>query len=82
MLEKLKGYRRDLHQIPELGFELTKTYQYVKSMLISFGYEPKTYAKTGLVAVKKGRLETSIAFRADMDALPVTENLDGDNFKV
>lgn len=78
MLEKLTKYRRDLHQIPELGFDLEKTYQYVKEKLISFGYEPITYAKTGLVAVKKGRLDTAIAFRADMDALPVTELCDVD----
>lgn len=78
MLEKLTKYRRDLHQIPELGFDLEKTYQYVKKELISFGYEPITYAKTGLVAIKKGKKHTAVAFRADMDALPVTEMCDVD----
>lgn len=73
MQDKLTKYRRDLHQIPELGFDLEKTYAYVKEKLISFGYQPKTYAKTGLVAVKKGKKHTAVAFRADMDALPVTE---------
>jgi len=76
MLEKLTKYRRDLHQIPELGFDLEKTYAYVKKHLESFGYEPKTYAKTGLVAVKSGKVKASVAFRADMDALPVKEMLD------
>ncbi len=74
MQEKLTKYRRDLHQIPELGFDLDKTYAYVKEKLISFGYEPKTYAKTGLVAVKKGKKDTAVAFRSDMDALPVSES--------
>src|SRR5690554_249124 len=76
MLEKLTKYRRVLHQIPELGFDLEKTYAYVKKLLESFGYEPKTYAKTGLVAVKSGKVKASVAFRADMDALPVKEMLD------
>lgn len=76
MLEKLTKYRRDLHQIPELGFDLEKTYAYVKKHLESFGYQPKTYAKTGLVAVKSGKVKSSVAFRADMDALPVKEMLD------
>ncbi|VEU82483.1 M20 metallopeptidase family protein [Acholeplasma hippikon] len=76
MLEKLTQYRRDLHQIPELGFDLEKTSAYVKEKLISFGYEPKVNAKTGLVAFKKGKLNRAVAFRADMDALPVTEMCD------
>lgn len=76
MLDKLTKYRRDLHQIPELGFDLDLTYAYVKEKLISFGYEPKTYAKTGLVAVRRGKSNDAVAFRADMDALPVTEMLD------
>ncbi len=76
MLEKLTKYRRDLHQIPELGFDLDLTYAYVKEKLSSFGYEPLTYAKTGLVAVRKGKSNDAVAFRADMDALPVTEMLD------
>src|SRR5690554_6847757 len=76
MVDKLTQYRRELHQIPELGFDLEQTYKYVKAKLESFGYEPITYAKTGLVAVKKGKDKKSIGFRADMDALPVTEVLD------
>ncbi len=73
LLEKLTQYRRDLHQIPELGFDLYQTHEYVKKLLISFGYQPLTVAKTGLVAVKEGLSKEAIAFRADMDALPVHE---------
>lgn len=73
LLEKLTLYRRDLHQIPELGFDLFQTHDYVKKLLASFGYEPITVAQTGLVAIKEGLSQEAIAFRADMDALPVHE---------
>jgi hypothetical protein len=68
-LEKLTQYRRDLHQIPELGFDLPLTYAYIKEKLESFGYKPKTYAKTGLVAVKEGKIKEAISFRSDMHYL-------------
>ncbi len=73
MEDLLIQIRRDLHQIPELGFDLFKTQAYVKKQLESFGYETKVIAKTGLIAIRKGKLEDAVAFRADMDALPVTE---------
>jgi hippurate hydrolase len=74
--DQLLKYRRDLHQIPELEFDLFLTQAYVKEQLESFGYVTETVAKTGLVAVKKGLVEEAIAFRSDMDALPVTEKCD------
>lgn len=73
MEEKLKKYRRELHQIPELSFDLDKTHAYVKEVLINLGYQPKVYAKTGLVVIKKGQSNQTYAFRADMDALPIKE---------
>ena len=78
MNDLLKKYRRDLHQIPELEFDLFLTHAYVKKTLESFGYQTETVAKTGLIAVKKGRIQEAIAFRSDMDALPVTEKCDID----
>lgn len=66
-------HRRTLHQIPELAFDLFKTHQYVKDVLTSLGLEIKVYAKTGIVAAVKGVTEDYIAFRSDMDALPVSE---------
>lgn len=74
MYKTLKRYRRDLHQIPELDFDLPLTHAYVKSALIEMGYKPKVYAKSGLVAIKEGLNKDAIAFRADMDALLITEN--------
>jgi amidohydrolase len=73
MHDQLKQYRIDLHQIPELAFDLFKTHAYVKHALEQMGYQTETVAKTGLIAVKEGKVKESIAFRSDMDALPVTE---------
>ena len=78
MKELLTKYRRDLHQIPELEFDLFLTHAYVKKELESYGYVTETVAKTGIVAVKKGLSDEAIAFRSDMDALPVTEKCDVD----
>lgn len=69
----LQTWRRDLHQIPELGFDLFQTHNYVKKVLEGMGYDTMTYAKTGLVAIRKGESERAYAFRSDMDALPVLE---------
>ena len=73
MLEKLKQYRLDLHQIPELEFDLFKTSAYIKAELTKMGYDIYQTAKTGWIAYKKGIKEESIAFRTDMDGLPVLE---------
>jgi len=71
--EILTQYRKDLHQIPELAFDLYETHAYVKKTLEMMGYLTETVARTGLIAQKKGKLKDSIAFRSDMDALPVAE---------
>mgnify|MGYP001078008590 CR=1 FL=1 len=76
MLDKLKQYRKDLHQIPELEFDLYKTSLYVKEALLNMGYDIYPTAKTGWLAFKKGKKETSIAFRTDMDGLPILEKSD------
>jgi amidohydrolase len=76
MIERLKKYREDLHQIPELQFELYKTSAYIKEELTNMGYEIHQSAKTGWVAYKKGKKKSSIAFRSDMDGLPVFEKSD------
>ncbi|PKK87650.1 MAG: amidohydrolase, partial [Tenericutes bacterium HGW-Tenericutes-7] len=53
--EQLKKYRQDLHQIPELAFDLFLTHEYVKTQLIEMGYEIEVTAKTGIIAFKKGK---------------------------
>ena len=72
---RVVDWRRDLHQHPELGNRETRTAAKVAEHLRSLGLEPKTgIAHTGVTAVLKGgRPGPRIALRADMDALPVTE---------
>lgn len=72
-IQRIQRYRRDLHQIPELGFDLYKTHAYIKNILLELGYNPITVAKTGLLVHIKGVSPESIAFRADMDGLSITE---------
>lgn len=73
MEQWLKKIRRDLHQIPELSFDLPLTHAYVKKQLDDMGFETYVTARTGIIAIKHGTTQHMIAFRSDMDALPVTE---------
>jgi amidohydrolase len=75
---QLIEWRRHLHQNPELGNREVETAKFVVERLRSFGLEPRTgVAKTGVVAViEGGRPGPVVALRADMDALPVTEEVD------
>ena len=70
----LRETRQALHQIPELGFELPKTHQYLKTALEAMGYKPCVVAQSGLYVYLPGDAKETIAFRADMDALPVCES--------
>ena len=71
-------WRRDIHQHPELGNREFRTAQKVAEHLRSLGLEVKTgVAHTGVVGILRGgRPGPAIALRADMDALPVTEQVD------
>lgn len=67
-------WRRKLHTIPELGFELSNTSKYVIDRLEEMGIEYKIIAKTGIVATIPGiGNELTVALRADMDGLPIKE---------
>ena len=66
-------YRRDLHQIPELGFCVYKTNTYVHNVLQSLNCSVENILETGIIAYFDFGKEETIAFRADMDALPITE---------
>jgi amidohydrolase len=70
--------RHRLHQNPELSNRETETAALVADTLRKIGLEPRTgVARTGVVAVLKGgKPGPVIAVRADMDALPVTEDTD------
>ena len=63
-----------LHREPELGKAEHRTAQRIRRELEAMGLEPVTIADTGVMAVIRGGQEgPTIGFRADMDALPITE---------
>jgi amidohydrolase len=70
--------RHKVHLNPELSNRETQTAELVAAHLKSLGLTPRTgIAKTGVVALLKGgKPGPLIAVRADMDALPVTEETD------
>jgi amidohydrolase len=71
-------WRRHLHQNPELSNREFNTQKYIAAHLKSLGIPADlSYGKTGVVGVLEGGLPgPSIALRADIDALPVTERVD------
>jgi amidohydrolase len=75
---KVVAWRRDFHQNPELGNREFRTSKIVAEHLQKLGMEVKTnVAHTGVVGVLRGgRSGPVVALRADMDALPVTEEVD------
>lgn len=73
MEELLIKYRRELHRIPEIGFELPKTCAYVKDALAGAGAEVFSPCPGALCAFFNAGQNESVAFRADMDALPGQE---------
>ncbi len=71
---ELIAFFEDLHQHPELGFEEFRTTGKVRQVLEDAGIPVRTPLKTGLIAyLGSGKPGRTIALRADMDALPVTE---------
>jgi amidohydrolase len=75
---KVVTWRRDIHQHPELSNEEKRTAQLVADHLRGLGIEVRTgVGGTGVVGVLRGgRPGPVVALRADMDALPVTEEVD------
>ncbi len=73
--EELVRMRRELHQIPEVGDVLPKTRAYVEGKLKEYGIPfTENSHDSGLIAViKGGKPGKTLALRADMDALPITE---------
>ncbi len=77
--DQVIAWRRDLHEHPELGNREFRTAGIVAAHLNALGFdEVRTkVAHTGVVGVLKGALPGPVvALRADMDALPVKEEVD------
>lgn len=74
-LQEIIKTRRYLHMNPELSNQEFDTSKLVASKLLSLGFSIQTgVAKTGVVGILTGESEaTTIALRADMDALPIQE---------
>ena len=74
---KVIAWRRDFHQNPELGNREMRTAKIVADHLRRLGIEVKTgVAHTGIVGVLRGgKPGKVVALRADMDAPPVTEQV-------
>lgn len=68
----LTALRHDLHRHPELGFQETRTRAVVTARLRALGID--VHEGVGVVGVlRAGQGARTIALRADMDALPITE---------
>jgi len=69
--------RRELHKIPELGFEEFKTHEYIVEVLKKLnGLKLHTFDFPGiLVEYSHGEGDYKL-YRADMDGLPITEQTD------
>lgn len=74
--EETAEWRRHIHTQPELLFAVEKTAAFVEEKLKSFGVDEIVtgLGKTGVVGIIKGKAPgRTIGMRADMDALPITE---------
>ena len=75
---KMIEIRHDIHRNPELGNRETRTAALVAAELTRLGFEVRTgVAHTGVIGILRGgKPGPVVAVRADMDALPVTEQSD------
>ena len=75
--EKIKdemiAWRRELHQIPELGLTLPKTVNFVTKKLDEMGIEYTVYEESSNIVATIGHGDTCYMIRGDMDALPIEE---------
>lgn len=73
--DEAKKVRRELHAIPEEGYQEYKTSDFIYNYLVKLGIKKiERVASTGIVALIPGECtEETIAFRADMDGLSVEE---------
>jgi len=77
ILPRVIAIRRDLHTHPELAYQERRTASVVESVLRELGLEIRTgVARTGVIGLLRGaRPGRTLALRADMDALPMDDQL-------
>lgn len=75
LLPHVQAIRRDLHRHPEIAFAETRTAALVAAELAACGFEvTEGLGGTGVVGtLRAGSSNRAVALRADMDALPLTE---------
>lgn len=71
---ELIRWRREIHRHPELSWRETRTTALAEDLLRGFGLDPRPLPGTGLVVDLGPDQGPRIALRADLDALPLTEN--------
>ena len=74
-LQELRRYRRDLHRIPELDFDLPQTIAYIEGVLAPLACEVTHPCPSCVCAFFDAGVGAThaTAIRADMDALPIAE---------
>lgn len=74
LFPELETNYKYLHEHPELGFEEKMTSLFILEKLAEYGIAGKQIARTGVVATITGGIPgKTVAIRADMDALPISE---------
>ena len=73
--ERIRGWRREIHQYPELTFDEHRTGSLVNATLTDLGIDTETeVAKTGVVGHIRGGDGPTVGLRADMDACPFSKS--------
>lgn len=72
--KEVLGWRRHLHSHPELSHMEYRTTEYIAGVLTAHGMQPQLFPGTGLMVDIGPPGDSRLAFRADIDALPLTEN--------
>lgn len=76
-MKSLVEIRRDLHRIPEIGFQEDKTQKYLLAIIeeLKKSYFQVDLWKTGIILTIHGSKPSfKIGWRADIDGLPIEEN--------
>jgi amidohydrolase len=77
MKDEIVAWRRQIHAHPEIGWDVHETGRLAAAELAGLGLEVTRVAKTGVLGVLRGgKPGRTVALRADMDALPITEAAD------